>query len=64
MPCLPSAQREKVKIKMEQLAEKVRRAPNDNGSYEVQGKADEIPRGDCSALPLTGCSFSGGSWED
>ncbi|XP_059585433.1 small ribosomal subunit protein uS15m [Alligator mississippiensis] len=31
-----AGQREKVKIKMEQLAEKVRRAPNDNGSYEVQ----------------------------
>ncbi|XP_019403441.1 PREDICTED: 28S ribosomal protein S15, mitochondrial isoform X2 [Crocodylus porosus] len=31
-----AGQREKVKIKMEQLAEKVRRAPNDNGSSEVQ----------------------------
>ncbi|XP_025071644.1 granulocyte colony-stimulating factor receptor [Alligator sinensis] len=31
-----AGQREKVKIKMEQLAEKVRRAPNDNGSCEVQ----------------------------
>ncbi|XP_061452415.1 small ribosomal subunit protein uS15m [Rhineura floridana] len=29
-------QREKVKIKKEQLAEKVRKSPNDSGSFEVQ----------------------------
>ncbi|XP_048356592.1 28S ribosomal protein S15, mitochondrial [Sphaerodactylus townsendi] len=31
-----ASQREKVKIKKEQLAEKVRRSPTDNGSIEVQ----------------------------
>ncbi|XP_067389813.1 small ribosomal subunit protein uS15m [Emydura macquarii macquarii] len=31
-----ASQREKVKIKTQQLIEKVKRAPNDNGSFEVQ----------------------------
>ncbi|XP_060640024.2 small ribosomal subunit protein uS15m [Anolis sagrei] len=31
-----ASQKEKVKIKKEQLADKVRKAPNDNGSFEVQ----------------------------
>lgn len=34
--CYP--QKEKMKIKTQQLVEKVRRSPNDNGSFEVQGK--------------------------
>ncbi|NXP29172.1 RT15 protein, partial [Scytalopus superciliaris] len=33
-----ASQREKMKIKTQQLVEKVRRSPNDNGSFEVQGK--------------------------
>ncbi|NXX84304.1 RT15 protein, partial [Urocolius indicus] len=31
-----ASQKEKVKIKTQQLVEKVRRSPNDNGSFEVQ----------------------------
>ncbi|NXB09414.1 RT15 protein, partial [Cnemophilus loriae] len=31
-----ASQKEKMKVKMQQLAEKVRRSPNDNGSFEVQ----------------------------
>ncbi|NXW41154.1 RT15 protein, partial [Nyctiprogne leucopyga] len=31
-----ASQREKMKIKTQQLVEKVRRSPNDNGSFEVQ----------------------------
>ncbi|KAH0631063.1 hypothetical protein JD844_005150 [Phrynosoma platyrhinos] len=31
-----ASQKEKVKIKKEQLADKVRKSPNDNGSFEVQ----------------------------
>lgn len=27
-----------MKVKTQQLVEKVRRSPNDNGSFEVQGK--------------------------
>lgn len=30
-----------MKIKTQQLVEKVRRSPNDNGSFEVQGKLKE-----------------------
>ncbi|NWR36848.1 RT15 protein, partial [Tachuris rubrigastra] len=33
-----ASQKEKMKIKMQQLVEKVRRSPSDNGSSEVQGK--------------------------
>ncbi|NXO44471.1 RT15 protein, partial [Locustella ochotensis] len=33
-----ASQKEKMKVKMQQLAEKVRRSPKDNGSFEVQGK--------------------------
>ncbi|NXI86060.1 RT15 protein, partial [Rhipidura dahli] len=33
-----ASQREKMKVKTQQLVEKVRRSPNDNGSFEVQGK--------------------------
>ncbi|NXS13938.1 RT15 protein, partial [Neodrepanis coruscans] len=32
-----ASQKEKMKIKTQQLVEKVRRSPNDNGSFEVQG---------------------------
>ncbi|NWR79109.1 RT15 protein, partial [Centropus unirufus] len=31
-----ASQKEKVKVKTQQLVEKVRRSPNDNGSFEVQ----------------------------
>ncbi|XP_010007552.1 PREDICTED: 28S ribosomal protein S15, mitochondrial, partial [Nestor notabilis] len=31
-----ASQKEKMKVKIEQLVEKVRRSPNDNGSFEVQ----------------------------
>ncbi|NWU39024.1 RT15 protein, partial [Hylia prasina] len=33
-----ASQKEKMKVKTQQLVEKVRRSPNDNGSFEVQGK--------------------------
>ncbi|NXP42097.1 RT15 protein, partial [Leiothrix lutea] len=33
-----ASQKEKLKVKKQQLVEKVRRSPNDNGSFEVQGK--------------------------
>ncbi|NXO77891.1 RT15 protein, partial [Sitta europaea] len=33
-----ASQKEKMKVKIQQLVEKVRRSPNDNGSFEVQGK--------------------------
>ncbi|NXB96438.1 RT15 protein, partial [Vidua chalybeata] len=33
-----ASQKEKLKVKTQQLVEKVRRSPNDNGSFEVQGK--------------------------
>ncbi|KAJ7424831.1 Protein OSCP1 [Pitangus sulphuratus] len=33
-----ASQKEKMKIKTQQLVEKVRRSPSDNGSFEVQGK--------------------------
>ncbi|NWR85900.1 RT15 protein, partial [Furnarius figulus] len=33
-----ASQKEKMKIKIQQLVEKVRRSPRDNGSFEVQGK--------------------------
>ncbi|KAF2979049.1 hypothetical protein EK904_001726 [Melospiza melodia maxima] len=33
-----ASQREKLKVKTQQLVEKVRRSPHDNGSFEVQGK--------------------------
>ncbi|NXF73764.1 RT15 protein, partial [Sclerurus mexicanus] len=33
-----ASQKEKMKIKIQQLVEKVRRSPSDNGSSEVQGK--------------------------
>ncbi|NXF12876.1 RT15 protein, partial [Smithornis capensis] len=32
-----ASQKEKMKIKIQQLVEKVRRSPNDDGSFEVQG---------------------------
>ncbi|NXS32000.1 RT15 protein, partial [Pomatostomus ruficeps] len=32
-----ASQKEKMKVKIQQLVEKVRRSPNDNGSFEVQG---------------------------
>ncbi|NXO07813.1 RT15 protein, partial [Oriolus oriolus] len=32
-----ASQKEKMKVKTQQLVEKVRRSPNDNGSFEVQG---------------------------
>lgn len=37
--CCP--QKEKMKIKTQQLVEKVRRSPDDNGSFEVQSKLKE-----------------------
>ncbi|NXQ54672.1 RT15 protein, partial [Anthoscopus minutus] len=33
-----ASQKEKMKVKTQQLVEKVRRSPSDNGSFEVQGK--------------------------
>ncbi|NXQ20111.1 RT15 protein, partial [Peucedramus taeniatus] len=33
-----ASQKEKLKVKTQQLVEKVRRSPSDNGSFEVQGK--------------------------
>ncbi|NXR59251.1 RT15 protein, partial [Rhadina sibilatrix] len=33
-----ASQKEKMKVKIQQLVEKVRRSPSDNGSFEVQGK--------------------------
>ncbi|NWX53861.1 RT15 protein, partial [Promerops cafer] len=33
-----ASQKEKMKVKTQQLVEKVRRSPKDNGSFEVQGK--------------------------
>ncbi|NWZ36966.1 RT15 protein, partial [Brachypodius atriceps] len=33
-----ASQKEKMKVKIQQLVEKVRRSPKDNGSFEVQGK--------------------------
>ncbi|NWV88448.1 RT15 protein, partial [Machaerirhynchus nigripectus] len=33
-----ASQKEKMKVKTQQLVEKVRRSPNDTGSFEVQGK--------------------------
>lgn len=35
------SQRDKMKIKIQQLVEKVRRSPSDNGSFEVQSKLEE-----------------------
>ncbi|NXW63658.1 RT15 protein, partial [Eurystomus gularis] len=37
-----ASQKEKMKVKTQQLVEKVRRSPSDNGSFEVQGKLKRI----------------------
>ncbi|NXD54573.1 RT15 protein, partial [Corvus moneduloides] len=36
-----ASQKEKMKVKTQQLVEKVRRSPNDSGSFEVQGKFEK-----------------------
>lgn len=59
--CYP--QKEKMKIKIQQLVEKVRRSPSDNGSFEVQGKwkSRSVLFADDTSLVLFCCSHPGTS---
>lgn len=47
-----------MKVKTQQLVEKVRRSPKDNGSFEVQGKFEKwrILLADETSLLLFSCS--------
>lgn len=57
-PLFCAPQREKLKVKTQQLVEKVRRSPHDNGSFEVQGKLKKgrVLLADETFLLLFSCS--------